>query len=548
MLTAPRARTNTPRRLAPPRSTVNFGVRFAKSTLESGARRPGSVLACISIVLTSCLVSLAASAAPAPAPTSSIKAGFAERDITPSLGMEQPGGYGKSFHRSFHDPCKVRVALFDDGKSKVVLVGVDALALPRQVILDARAEIEKTARIPGNSVLIAASHSHSSGPVGMVLPGQYDTAPEEVRKLAYEESSTANIGYLLRVTREIVQAVRAADANRVPAQLGFGYGHEDKVAYNRRLRMKNGQSWSHPGAMNPDIIGYAGPTDPQVGVIGAWDLNGSLLGSIVNFSCHATTSPGGISANWIHYLERTIQGSFDSRAPVVFLAGACGDVTQVDNLSPNQRPSGEAWAQLVGGRVGAEAVKTLLSMPRGTVAPVDARQKTWKIKRRVPSSKHVASARETLARGKRPPDFSDWIFAKETLMLAHLIETEPEVEVEVQALQVGPAVFVSNPAEYFVQYGLDIKKGSTFAFTFPVELANGCVGYVPTEEAFGASGGGYETRLTSYSNLEITAGRQFAETGVALANQMKPGPTPEFKKIAEPGKPWAYGNVGPQLD
>src|SRR5262249_21150069 len=132
----------------------------------------------------------------------------------------------------------------------------------------------------------------------------------------------------------------------------------------RRLRMKNGQTWSHPGAGNPDIVDYAGPIDPQVGVVAAWDLNGELLGCIVNFACHATTSPGGISANWIYYMEEVIQGGLHSHAPVVFLQGACGDITQVNNLDPYQRPGSVEWAQQVGGRVGAEALKVTLLMPK----------------------------------------------------------------------------------------------------------------------------------------------------------------------------------------
>jgi len=132
-------------------------------------------------------------------------------------------------------------------------------------------------------------------------------------------------------------------------------------------------------------------------------------------------------------------------------------------------------------------------------------------------------------------------------MLDAILAREPKVEAEVQAIQVGPVVCVSNPAEYFCQYGLEIKAGSGFPMTFPVELANGCVGYVPTEEAFGEHGGGYETRLTAYSNLEITAGDQIRDTGLALARELKPMPLPQIP-LAPPfkGEGWTYGNQPPQ--
>ena len=140
-------------------------------------------------------------------------------------------------------------------------------------------------------------------------------------------------------------------------------GGEETVAFNRRFKMRNGLTVTHPGQGNPDIVEPAGPVDPEVGVIGAWDAKdpNKLLGCVVNFACHATTSPGGISANYIHYLEKVIQGYYGKDCVVVFLAGASGDVTQVDNRSPYQNPSGDRWAQLVGGKVGAEALKVLLA-------------------------------------------------------------------------------------------------------------------------------------------------------------------------------------------
>ena len=499
-------------------------------------------------------------AASTPEEGASSKAGFAERDITPDPGMEVPGAYVKSREWKIHDPCKVRAVVFDDGRTRVALVGLTRSCSkvpcsggeanhPRALWDSRLIQCWLAPRITIRRGRLVWSNRAST------------TTPQPlVKKLAYEVSSDADAGYVERVQEEIVTAVCHANSCRVEARCGFGVGNESKVSFNRRLRMKNGLTYTHPGQGNPDIVGYAGPIDPQVGVVGAWDKSGRLLGCIVNFACHATTSPGGFSANWIYYMEKTIRGSLGADLPVVFLQGCCGDITQVDNLSPYAFPAEEKWAEIVGSSVGAEAVKVLVKAASSEEISLEARTKVWKIKRRVPSAEHVRQSYELVQKDPKQVDMTDWVFAKETVLLDALLAKEPAVEVEVQAIQVGPAVFLTNPAEFFVEYGLELKAKSRFPFTFPVELANGCVGYVPTEEAFGPHGGGYETRLTSYSNLEVSAGRQMVEAGLELAGQMTPGKVPAppkappFSTVSATGAkgvgthPWSYGDVPPQLD
>lgn len=487
------------------------------------------------------LVSVALLAAPPAKP--GVRVGFAERDITPTIGMEMPGNYGKVYAKKIHDPCKVRASVFDDGQKRVALVGIDALMIRRETVQEIRALVKAATGI--TDVMIGASHSHSSGPIGMILPGEFDHATAEIQELAYKKSSCADAGYLRMAIDATVAAIVAADQVKAAVTVGYGVGHESQVAFNRRLRMKNGLTFSHPGKNNPDVVEFANPTDDEVGIIGVWQPDGKLAGCIVNFSCHATTNSDGIGANWIYYTEKVIQGYYGKEAKVVFLQGACGDVTQVNNLDPKANPASDDWAQFVGGRVGAESLKVLLSMSQTRTAevPLAADQKVWEVARRIPSPEHVAEARERI---KGPPAHKDWVWAKETLLLDALIAKKSPVEVEVQAIQVGPVVCLSNPAEYFVSYGLQLKKRSGFPMTFPVELANGCVGYVPDEEAFSAAGGGYETRLTSYSNLEITAGTQFMNVGLELAAKMKPAKLSECPQ-GPASKPWAYGDQPPQL-
>jgi hypothetical protein len=496
----------------------------------------------------SCFIALLALTSTARAGTPTFKAGFAERDITPAIGSEAPGGYGKAYHRTLHDPCKVRAAVFGDGKTVAALIGIDALFIHRQTTLNVRKAIAAKTGIPEGSIMLGASHSHSSGPMSGIMPGEFDDADDLVKKLATENTIVADPKYLAHVEKMLVEAVCTAYETRAPVAAGIGRGREDQVAFNRRFKMRDGRTITHPGQGNDGIVEPAGPTDPDVSVIGCWDAGRkTLLGCVVNFACHATTSPGGISANYIYYLEKAIRGYFGEQVIVVFLNGMSGDITQVDNRNPYRHRDPEAFAAFVGGRVGAEAVKVLLTMDLGTLPPVAVSSKILPIKRRPPTPERVKHSLEIVQSDSKKTDPTEWTFAKEIVLLDAKLKKEPVADVEVQAIQVGPAVFLSVPAEYFCAYGLEMKAKSGFPFTFPVSLANGCVGYVPTEDAFAETGGGYETRLTSYSNLEITAGRQMCDAAVALAKQFTPGVVPTRPKPPPFTQPWTYGNVKPEL-
>ena len=481
-----------------------------------------------------------------------MKAGFAERDITPLKGMEQPGGYGKAYNQGeVHDPLKARAVVFDDGVRRTALVALDTAAVPAHLVKAVRAEIQQKCGIPPETVLVAASHTHSGGPLEGIRPGEFDGAPELVRRLAYEHSGVENQEYVAIVHRAIVEAVVEADRNRIAARACAGKGREEKASFNRRFRMKNGLTYTHPNNFrtfgNPDILEPAGPIDPEVGVIGVWGRAGDFLGCVVNYANHATNGPGEISADYIYYLEKTVRGVMGEKSVVVFLNGACGDVTQVDNRSPYEIEFGERSARFVGTAVGAEVLKVLAQAEPADLMPIRFRSEIMEIPYRRPAPETVQKA---LALVSRPPEEkrqTEWTFAKETVLLNERLRREAAARFEIQAIQIGPVILWANPSEFFAQLGLDLKARSPFPLTMVVELANGILGYVPTVEAFASDGGGYETRLTYYSNLEVGAGPRIVSASRKLIEGWQPGVLPEPPRKAPFAGAWEYGSVPPEL-
>ncbi len=471
-----------------------------------------------------------------------MQVGFAIADITPPLGTEVPGGLNKRYSVSVHDPLYASAVVIAQGESRVALVGLDALSVRGFTVREAREMIQARCGIPGENVLVGCSHTHNGGPTCGALPGEFSRAwdPDLCESLAQGHATSASPEYCREVAGQIATAVAVADQRKREALLAAGRGQEATVAFNRRFKMRDGTQMTHPGKGNPEILDWAGPADPEVGVLSAWTPEGELLGAVVNFTLHGTVYGGGTSSDWIHYLRETVRAVY-AGAGVVFLNGACGDVTQVNNLSLQESEFGEKWARRIGQKVGAEALKVLADAEPGEMESVAAASTRLALKTREVSEERFRTALGHVT-SDAPRDTVDYIFARDEVLLHEHNKWEPAAPCEVQAIQVGPVAYVANPAEYFCQFGLDIKSRSRFPYTWVVELANGCVGYVPTPEALGPAGGGYEPRLAMSSKLAPEAGGLIADASVGLLETLTPGAEPPRPTVPQAGQPWNIGS------
>ncbi len=456
---------------------------------------------------------MAADDAGTPAPSTSqpaLYAGFARTDITPPVGAEVPGGFEKSFSKGIHDPLWIEAVCFENETEKLAVVGVDLIMIPAEVVSEARNQIQTQCGIPAANIMVGASHTHNGGPVVECFRVASDPA------------------YCKTVAEHITQTVVKAIDNMVEVRVGSGSGKEDSVGFNRRFKMKDGTVKTHPGKMNPEIVGPAGPIDPEVAVIAVQDMQGQFLGCVVNYALHGTTMGGNlISADWPCYLRQTVRGCMGAEAGVVFLNGACGDVTQVDNQNPRLSEFGEAWSRRVGMTVGAEVLKVLARTEYAAGAPLAAAYQHLAL----PIRDLAASDDELLAREKPAAGLGtghEEIYRNEADLLRAIKAKSPTVDVEVQALRIGAAAIVSNPAEYFCALGLEIKKDAPWKPALVVELANGYCGYVPTEAAFHE--GGYEMRTARSSFLDPVSGEEIVRASLGLLGKLADTKSAETQK------------------
>lgn len=181
------------------------------------------------------------------------------------------------FHNSrpamgIHDSLWARTILWDDGRSKIALVVVDAIGMFHDDVIRIRKKISRS--LPEiDHVIVSATHCHEVPD----LMGQW--GPSLFKR-------GVNKDYLKFVQNQVAESVRSAWDNRRPAHIAIG-----KIDSVEKDLVHD----SRPPVVYDDAIRMMKIEDAESGV---------LLGILLNYGCHPETLGDKnlyITADFVHY-------------------------------------------------------------------------------------------------------------------------------------------------------------------------------------------------------------------------------------------------------
>lgn len=396
--------------------------------------------------------------------------GAAEVQITPPVGTELAGYFSPRVSEGVISELMAKAVVVGEGDDRIAIIACDLITMTAEVSGPARERIERETGIRGQRVLICSTHTH--------------TGPE----LRPNRPIKRNEEWFVTLPGLIADAAIAAAGNQRPTIMSIGVDHEEGLAFNRRFRYKDGteQFGVHD---EEQVVGPAGPTDPQLGVIKFCENEGDdPFAVIVNYSLHIDVTGGNlISADFPAVMTDLLRGVYGKDLVCLYVQGACGNINHVPYLMERPWPrKGVEKSKQVGRALGGKAACIVEKALPSVDTSVDAEQEILQV-RKYPLDdvveKRLQEARERVV--GQPGGVH-----QRMLELIEKYDADEIIPREVQAVRIGDVVFCSAPGEYFVEWGLEIKKWSPHPYTFIAELANDSVGYIPTWEAFRR--GGYE--------------------------------------------------------
>src|SRR5580700_9012069 len=199
---------------------------------------------------------------------SPLYAGAARVKLDPPAGLAMLG-YGNrvGLNSGVHDDLAAQALVLSDGANKVVIAGVDVLALGIRIADDIRQRVAASTGIPADSILVCATHTHSAPAFNIFATPRVNAKPAEGRDLEWERA----------LPEKIASAIIQASEKLEPATLRAA-ASQFTLGINRRLM--------RPHRQIQLAANRSGPADAEVQALGAYCANGTPIAFLMNYPCH----------------------------------------------------------------------------------------------------------------------------------------------------------------------------------------------------------------------------------------------------------------------
>lgn len=419
-----------------------------------------------------------------------MKIGFAESEITPPLGVHLAGYFTIRKATDILDNLYARAAVIESNGKKLALVSCDIIGIGEIYIEKIKDVIVRSTDIEKDAILIHATHTH--------------TGPRAVDKSLSIETDEEYVNYM---TKKVASTVIMALEHMKEAVYGTGQGYEDRVAFVRRFKMKDGSYKTNPGVGNPNIVEPAGEIDPRIDLVDFkyTDGSGNLL--FVSYSLHADMVGGTkISADYPGAIRRKVERAIPG-CTVMYFTAAQGDINHIDVNPKKKNLKGYPYMTKVGNILGGEVIKEYENITYHSDFELGALVKRVTVPLRQYDKEDYKVALETISSHIDQTESKTGMHIKKAMQVRDCYEKGAQ-ELDVTVFRIGYTGIVGFPGEPFIRYKTSTVKKSPALNTLVLCLTNGSNGYLPIVEAFAQ--GGYESDSSRFSpeleSLLVNAG------------------------------------------
>lgn len=443
-----------------------------------------------------------------------LKAGYAQVDITPPMGIDVAGYYKVRKAEGVLDNLYAVALAVAVNDTKAIIITVDNCGIKQSILNEYRQNVAEATGVPFEAIYVSITHTHT-GP--RVLEEPFGVLEDN-----YKES----------LKHKLADVAILALQDLKDATMGTAIGNAPNISFVRRFRMKDGSVKTNPGVNNPDIVAPIGDVDERVNVIRFAREGQDIV--LVNFADHPDTVGGNlISGDWPSLTRTVLEKATGVKC--IMLNGAQGDVNHV-NVHPkagdfngmfndfDDVSRGYAHAKHMANVVAGATMQVMDKVAYKDVEVLKFANKTVNI----PTNK--AKTKEELAEAHRITDLhlagKDSELPYEGMMLTTVVaeamrmvelENAPEAFAkDFATLRIGDVGFFGIPGEPFTGIGRGVKETEGFDMVCVTCLTNGSEGYYPMKDAY--EEGGYEARS---SRFKEGVAELIIEEGKAMLKALK---------------------------